>query len=87
MYKKTAKEYETEYLNALRALDAIRAKIRKRAIDMCKTSSLPFSDTYIAYLSTHDIMMTEYYIHLMGEIEENNAKANKNVQLDLFENN
>ena len=92
MARKTANDYQREYVDKLTKLEGLEARIKARAIALSKEfPEAPIGrgavGREIDKLSSGDFFDTTSYIYVIKSIEDYNAKKGPHIQTTMFPKN
>ena len=92
MARKTANDYQKEYVDKTSKLEGLEARIKARAIELCKAQpEAPIGygavGREIEKLSSEDFFDTVGYIYVIKSIENHNARKAVHVQTTMFPKN
>ncbi len=86
MARKTATDYQKEYVDKTTKLEGLEARIKARALELCKLHpSAPIGMGAIGKeIEKFPNMDTASYLYVIKNIEDHNARTAKHVQTTMF---
>lgn len=91
--RKTAKDYRKEYGDLIEKKIALEARIKKRAIELCKkfpdvkVSNVFTTESFYSshYSNPDNFVSVDGYLNVIQKIEEHNQKQSGIVQTSLYD--
>ena len=88
MARKTANDYQKEYVDKLSKLEGLEARIKARAIELCKAHpDAPIGSGAVGREIEKFTMDTIGYLYVIKNIEDHNARKAVHVQTTMFPKN